>query len=141
MCIKEVHQLENDSEARSWIFNNCEAATKKKKRVDDFQQAIANVPLFYPAMRGQSRHKIHHFTFENMKDLWGVLGKYILRRREVEEKACVDMAEHGRLTKLLADAESLEEQQDLMARIELLQKWEPDLAFASRGEEEQERML
>ena len=141
LCIKEEYHLESDGAARSWIYDHCEAATKKKQRVEKFQTAVENVPRFFPAMRGQSKHKIHHFTFENMKDLWSVLGKYILRRREVEEKACVDMEEHGRLTKLLAEAETMEEQQDLMARIELLQRWEPDLAFASRGEAEQERMI
>jgi len=108
-------------------------------------QARANVQNLFPALAAGvadgsiPRRRIHLITRDEFKDMWCTLAKYIIRRREVEEQAYVDMEEFKRLSVKLANTESLAEQEEILLAMEQLQKYEPSLAFASREDPIQKR--
>ena len=109
--------------------------------MDKFKEAILNVQETFPAMKACSKHQLVSFTMAIMKELWGVLSKHIIRRREVQERAVKDMDRWKELSEQLKVAPTLDAQEAILTEMEGLQAWEPDLAFADRGLAEQERMI
>ena len=140
-CIGALHGL-TDAEAAAWIITATGSiGERKQQRVEKFKEAILNVQETFPAMKACSKHQLVSFTMASMKELWGVLSKHIIRRREVQERAVKDMDRWKELSEQLKVAPTLAAQEAIMTEMEGLQAWEPDLAFADRGLAEQERMI
>ena len=91
----------------------------------------------FPMMSG---HKLYHMTLATLAGFFVPLAAYIIRKREAMGKMCVDMKEHAFLCEALKQAKDPQEVEELLQKVEAL-TIVPDLAWASKGKEEQQRLL
>ncbi len=105
--------------------------SQKKHRGESYKNSIVNARENVE-MRDASSTQIRKFARCHIVALFEPLGEYIIRKSKAMQAVYRDVEEHALLVKMLAKSKTFSEEQDILSRMEQLEKDDKYLAFASK---------
>ena len=135
-CVKKDEGFSTDAEAWSWIYEMNGTASAKRRQVDKFKEAIANVKETFDCIGVQKgKREIYQLSRSFMKELFSDLAEFILLKARqmkamaLEDEACKRLVEELRATKDPVRVKILIDEIDKHMGSEI-----PQLSFGGREE-------